>query len=1384
MVNNRIFYWKNTDYSSHVLHPFMYNLKLWNKLNNIIINGYKDYVNSDLVDYLSSKVKFDDLFGKYGESKNFWKYNVMDLTGYTTRYEAAIKDEHRDDYNNTVSVLTGYDGLFYPDAADEFLCLYYNRSKASTRAVEMPADYFVLPREFFTNRLVGKTTYLNSHRFIAAIYSIYWQLDYQDMYGESCDNTENETFYIKWYSHLNYTRSEYQKIAIQLWYWRDRIVELIQTEYPITKYCLDIQGNSLILVSTFKDGEEETSPYLIELAVAQNEVQQRVSGNHNSNVAFCEDRLRKPSEFWIRWKSNPIALPALDVYYDKGVGDEWFDFYYRENQTVELGQLTHTNNDCNENYKLVLLKWRGAYGNTTPGNRLPVFFDMEQSANVLAMSSWYSTPDMDEAGIIQIDTNTGKEKMFTCCAKNPIHIVSIERTSSVPSEYNLTSYSSSNALTSPNLLLNWMFDSYHYCPATGSLLVPTYAFDCADEGDSPRQIAKLNMFLLPAQQLKSDNYSTNERISQIKKDIDLNEEVDFGENKMKPRFDHPVKVCRNTNMVFSVYDLNGLDRVKCAFLGTFSDGNGPTTFKQSSCKAKTRYEFDSQSTIDLSLTKGSHFKATDEDWENFTPVGRRKFIDRKVSHETFNSYDSNDKYVMVLDFQPSIDHTNLFDISALSGLSTYSYNILGDAGYIPHFAYQSLSKFGDKDGGTAYTWKNKYLDGKEHMQFELLGFDDKEIALAYDEMHRMVVDDLTDDCKTILCPAKFMDDIYRIWCESRTKKAHESDEYDSYFANEYIDYPNPEIDFTDKEHVTALKDGTLLYDWQMFDGNEIDRENMFQLDLPVEEQKIDLDEKLTDEQKEQKKLDAFKSLLDEYYVYVMRTEKGDILNEKRYILPPTPLSQFILGMGGDDGFMQCNLNPYQSAMIKDEHFVPTQVVFAGTPNPFNYTNDGERVFTRAEELQYGNGVAGLDAIQLKIDILSEIDDKALIVDEHGNVALDEDGLPRHRTTIRKWLKPTVRFVKRPGTGEKTLTQKVHDNTTSIPAGEITVMFSHKNLDNIARYHILNKSSNLYFSGSLPKNNKNWFKYSDFKFSKTLQLRTVDRTHWESVEKYENGEPMLKFSLQDVWSANDDGFPPYCIGVDGNPTWFLEQEEIVDSGERVTFKFGDKHYFDPLYNTQAFDPKICWPKVEPILVCGTGDRPIMCYGEEPIYICGDDNQVANIKKVLVCGGEEQPLVEVPKVEIVCDPEPKGPIVKFPLEQYILICNTDEHDNDPIICMARKKINQVICRYPKISTPPLWWNEVPMDMQVVCDIGDNPNVPTICSFFQDMPTVRDIMVCGATDDDPHICSSQVFEHIVCAAYLPIICFKGDNPVVCGILEDKDLPVICETPFNKNT
>ena len=304
-VNNKIFYWKNVDYSSHMLHPFMYNLKLWNRLNNIIINGYRDYVDNDLIEYLSSKVKFDDIFGKFGESRRFWKYNILDLSGYTTRYEAAIKDEHLgDNSNNTISELTGYDGLFYPDAAKDFLDLH-----------DMEGQSFALPNGFFNEERKKPMRFkAGQQEFVAAIYSIYWQ---DDSTWFSDENNPKPSFYYRWYSHLDKTKKEFQKMAMQLWYWRDRIKETITTRYPISKYCLDTQGNSLILVQPFNESDKESNPYLIDLAIAQNEVVQNRSGNKNTHVSFCENSPMIPAELWIRWKSSPIAIPAFDLNYDK-----------------------------------------------------------------------------------------------------------------------------------------------------------------------------------------------------------------------------------------------------------------------------------------------------------------------------------------------------------------------------------------------------------------------------------------------------------------------------------------------------------------------------------------------------------------------------------------------------------------------------------------------------------------------------------------------------------------------------------------------------------------------------------------------------------------------------------------------------------------------------------------------------------------------------------------------------------------------------------------------------------------------------------------------------------------------------------------------------------
>lgn len=73
----------------------------------------------------------------------------------------------------------------------------------------------------------------------------------------------------------------------------------------------------------------------------------------------------------------------------------------------------------------------------------------------------------------------------------------------------------------------------------------------------------------------------------------MNEKIDFGFDKQKHRFDAPIKVCRNTNLVFSPYDDGGMNKVRCAFLGTYVQPFSSGSYKVSSCDAMTRYEFDS-----------------------------------------------------------------------------------------------------------------------------------------------------------------------------------------------------------------------------------------------------------------------------------------------------------------------------------------------------------------------------------------------------------------------------------------------------------------------------------------------------------------------------------------------------------------------------------------------------------------------------------------------------------------------------------------------------------------------------------------------------------------------------------------------------------------------
>ena len=96
--------------------------------------------------------------------------------------------------------------------------------------------------------------------------------------------------------------------------------------------------------------------------------------------------------------------------------------------------------------------------------------------------------DKDEDGIVQIEPIVRFR-----CGKNPLHIVSVETVGTSVDDYTLVKYADEDE-TTPELSLGglqggwtWLFDSYHYCPVAGSILVPHYAFDCSDDVDGEEE---------------------------------------------------------------------------------------------------------------------------------------------------------------------------------------------------------------------------------------------------------------------------------------------------------------------------------------------------------------------------------------------------------------------------------------------------------------------------------------------------------------------------------------------------------------------------------------------------------------------------------------------------------------------------------------------------------------------------------------------------------------------------------------------------------------------------------------------------------------------------------------------------------------------------------
>jgi len=293
-------------------------------------------------------------------------------------------------------------------------------------------------------------------------------------------------------------------------------------------------------------------------------------------------------------------------------------------------------------------------------------------------------------------------------------------------------------------------------------------------------------------------------------------------------------------------------------------------------------------------------------------------------------------------------------------------------------------------------------------------------------------------------------------------------------------------------------------------------------------------------------------------VSIIRASEGVIQNEKRYILPPTPVTRFLLGgemEGNTDGFVKCNLSQFQSSSVKDNRHVNVQVVFTGTQNPFRYGADGSKIYSREEELQYGNGICGVESIELSVDMVVSIVRVPRWIDDFTKDIDPETNQQREDVRFVRQLRPTVRFRKfnKQGSDLK-LIDKINNMCNEIPAGEILVVFSHKNVDNLAKYHLLNRSSNLFFYGSL-SSNKNQIQHDGLVVDVSTKLKVDEDGRYQSTSLDGEGNPYLEFSIDDVYTKDNSGNiepsaskPPCFVKDSHDREWILQQgRDYPDDG---------------------------------------------------------------------------------------------------------------------------------------------------------------------------------------------------------------------------------------------
>lgn len=1072
--------WKNTKYASVMLHPFMYTFQLWNPLVNIIINAMSEYITSDLERNLSNKRIFDDLYGTSGESKNFWKYNVLDFTGYVTRYEHEKHDKV--DAVGEVSPLTGYDGLFYPSAIQEFIEAYertaweirrYERRDANDR-IRVRKVHDFTPRipaknsqEYGKSIFISDSTSTEASRKLAyaemaymgtvgddnadappdgetfeqAIASIYWQLEFRTEVNTitDIDTSSKLTYYGKWFSHLGYSDERCKRIAKQLWYWRDRIVDAATHRYAVCNYNLDLGNNSMFLMDTFADelpsGETTSTPAIdaldASLSTTNNFIERSVNSNNNTTAGRCFTPTTRPKELWIRWNAEPIAMPAFDVYWNnERLQERWYDESDPTNNKTslgaagrfqEFGQIKYkdsiTNdalNDAIENFiKVYTLDGTGA--TMKLGNKAPIFYSFQQNADVLVFATWRKITDSESL-------LGGYDRTSLC----PIHILCKEVQTydgtycferflqDIPSIDPIGKGQRDSHLSAP-----YIFDS-----VGGNILIPTYriytprAIDFEDDpknaendGVLANQSIFIKLYGLSCQSIVKSNYETREKLT-----IYDDKCVFINADNL---FSGTVLISNGTSVLFS---LDG-EKLGFAFLGSLTQKSQDIVSKTLATGC-TRYLADSDPQEKIALLRKRFYEVKGEPDE---VAGKNVgvYADLRISDDErniWNSFDRNDKFVCVVQYDGTLTGGNwALEAKNSSKFSARILNLVSDASYIPNFAYQSPKDFErfPEVSGTNRLFKSTYFALRDHWAIQLLGLENNLLLDFVKVAQDLIVHDETNNVDTYVNPGQVVDAIYRIWEQSEMTDVNMGIER----------LHNPKLVF-DPE--TGIAEWTETW--------------------------------VVNEEGKEAFLNRHLSLLR-----CNENKGGEILNEKNWVLKTIRIADFLddvsLQNASGDGFRRASLDDFYSVALENEgHSISsTSHILVGTQDPYKYSTDPDWATTLrspAYLLQYGNGIAGARRCEVGVFIEKRPDDEVV----PGDCPSKEDA--PYRVNIK------VRLFKEDNAVRSRETKEIStymDSVDVIPPKCLLMAVNEDEVDRLMDYHMLVHHEDIFYN--IPNNDQ-------------------------------------------------------------------------------------------------------------------------------------------------------------------------------------------------------------------------------------------------------------------------------------------------------------------------